>query len=620
MTTLSAGIVRLALAAAVAGALAAPAAAQERSLYWESLDVDARIDAEGRLHVAERQTYVFTGDWNGGERRFEVGPGERFELQRLSRIDPATGEARPLVQGGLDEVDRYDWVEGRTLRWRSRLPSDPPFDGTRITYLLEYVYDGVVRRDGERYLLRHDFAFPDRGGVIERYRLDLATAPEWRVEGPFRPRFERRDLSPGDGVVVDLALRYAGAGRPAAVLETLPRALRAGACAALLAGLASFLVQFLRGEARLGRFSPPRLEIDRAWIEEHLLSQRPEEIGALWDRRTGPPEVAALIARLVAEGKLASRVEEKRGLFGKPILHLELRVDRSELTSYERALIDKLFASGSDHTDTESIRKRYQSSGFDPAKVIARGIETALRRRFPEEAVGMPRPSRRPTLWLLLGGLACVVLAGIPRLGTALALLVVMAIVYLGPYGIALAGAASWRRRVDGLGRWSLLFLLPLLVLCGLTVALLLFEEIFGRPLNPLLGLAGAAAFVLVPLGLARSVLNMARSRESAQTIERRQHLAAARRWLAGELRRPEPRLDDAWYPYLLALGLERQVGDWFRAFGGAAGATAGVPGSAWSGGGSGSSSGGGWSGGGGAFGGAGGSSAGGVAAGGLSA
>jgi len=50
-------------------AAASPAAAQ-RSLHWEELNVAARLDADGRLHVSETQTMVLSGDWNGGERRF----------------------------------------------------------------------------------------------------------------------------------------------------------------------------------------------------------------------------------------------------------------------------------------------------------------------------------------------------------------------------------------------------------------------------------------------------------------------------------------------------------------------------------------------------------------------
>ena len=52
------------------------AGAQDRSLYWKALDVTARLDADGRLHVTERHEMVFTGDWNGGERTFRITGGQ----------------------------------------------------------------------------------------------------------------------------------------------------------------------------------------------------------------------------------------------------------------------------------------------------------------------------------------------------------------------------------------------------------------------------------------------------------------------------------------------------------------------------------------------------------------
>jgi predicted amidohydrolase len=43
--------------------LLAPAALPaQKSLHWRRLEVAARLDAQGVLHVAERQAIVFTGD------------------------------------------------------------------------------------------------------------------------------------------------------------------------------------------------------------------------------------------------------------------------------------------------------------------------------------------------------------------------------------------------------------------------------------------------------------------------------------------------------------------------------------------------------------------------------
>jgi hypothetical protein len=80
------------------------ASAAARSLYRDSLEVTARLDADGRLHVVERQAYVFTGAWNGGDRTFNIRPGQELDFHRLTRIDPAgaiaAGVATPGSSGG----------------------------------------------------------------------------------------------------------------------------------------------------------------------------------------------------------------------------------------------------------------------------------------------------------------------------------------------------------------------------------------------------------------------------------------------------------------------------------------------------------------------------------------
>ena len=48
-----------------------------RSLYWQDMQVMADLDGDGRLHIREQQTIVFTGAWNGGERRFNLRSGQQ---------------------------------------------------------------------------------------------------------------------------------------------------------------------------------------------------------------------------------------------------------------------------------------------------------------------------------------------------------------------------------------------------------------------------------------------------------------------------------------------------------------------------------------------------------------
>src|SRR6185503_11365128 len=117
---------------------AAAAPSIPRSLGWDELAVDARLDDDARLHVTERHAIVFSGDWNGAERRFRLAPGQTLTLNRVQRLGPGPGDVALLSEGSLNEVDRFAWVEPGRLRWRSRRPNDPPFDRTRIEYVLRY--------------------------------------------------------------------------------------------------------------------------------------------------------------------------------------------------------------------------------------------------------------------------------------------------------------------------------------------------------------------------------------------------------------------------------------------------------------------------------------------------
>src|SRR4029078_11270068 len=53
------------------------AAFAQRELHWDALQVAAHIDGHGTLQVVETQTMVFTGDWNGGERIFNIRPRQK---------------------------------------------------------------------------------------------------------------------------------------------------------------------------------------------------------------------------------------------------------------------------------------------------------------------------------------------------------------------------------------------------------------------------------------------------------------------------------------------------------------------------------------------------------------
>jgi hypothetical protein len=312
----------LPLGACAALLSASPAAANE--LHWKSLEVGATLDAQGVLHVVERQHMVFTGDWNGGERRFDLRPGQEVVLRGMTRIDPATGARREMREGSLDDLDSYAWFSDRVLRWRARLPDEPSFENTEIVYDIAYALYGALVETGGRYALNHDFAFADRTGEIENVVVTLRIDPAWRVDGPAEQTFRGGPLRPGAGYVVRTQLEWSGAGQPA-LQRTSPGQAR---LLLALAGVPILLVvSLLASEWSRGRFAPltPQAVSQPGWLEENLLRHPAELIGAVWDRGVGADEVAATIARLAAEGKLETRVD------GKDELHMKLEVDRNTL-------------------------------------------------------------------------------------------------------------------------------------------------------------------------------------------------------------------------------------------------------------------------------------------------
>ncbi|HEY7113112.1 MAG TPA: hypothetical protein VIA45_09300 [Thermoanaerobaculia bacterium] len=585
----------------VVALFAGPKPARARELSWPAIDVRARLDADGALHVVERQTMLFTGDWNGGERVFRVEPGQDLRFESIRRIG-ADGSAHALTRGDLSEVDQYAWKDRRTLRWRSRKPSDPAFENTELVYELSYTYSRILLKEGSRYVLDHDFLFPDRTGPVEKFSLAIDLDPAWRPASPLPPTFARANVEPGEGFVVHAALDRVAAGTPGAVRRVVGRAAR-GALLLLLGAAAVLLwLRWRSREEALGRFAPLRSPdaVDAAWLKANVFSLSPEEAGALWDGSIGAPEVTAVLARLAADKKIASEAQGKK-------LTMRLLVPRGSFHGYEGALISGLFFGNRTETDTDAVKQHYRSSGFDPASKIKPGLETKLA-AHPDFQDKSARPPVGPALWLLLAGIAALVLSVVvagEQPGTAIA----SGISYAFLAGIGALCAVAVSRRSDRSELASLGFLwLP---------ALLLVLAFWGWSATDSVTPYRVAGVFLLRLSLLVLVFRLAATRDGPKKIARRKALAAGRAFFARELGKPAPALEDAWFPWIVAFGLAGRADRWFRAHGGAAAASSGFGSSSSSGSSTASSS---WSGGGGAFGGGGASASWAAAAAGLAA
>ena len=562
-----------------------------KSLYWRALDVTARLDADGRLHVTERHAMVFDGDWNGGERRFDIRPGQELAFHGVRKLVNVT--EIPLRQGNLAIVDQWNFAGNNTVRWRSRLPSDPPFSNQELIYLLDYDLSNIIVKSGGHYRLNHDFAFPDRAGVIKNFSLSLDVDPSWRgITSPLE--ITRQNLAPGGAVVVNADLTYAGPGSPAAVHRIRWLRFLLVPAALLIAGVL-LTVHFFVTEKSKGRFGAlfPTSLINDTWLQRYVLSLPPEAVGAAWDENTGAPEVGAVLARMAQEKKITTWTTSSSKLVGSDnVLHLRLNADWSTLPPAEKELVQALFL-GKLETDTEAIRAHYASTGFRPATLIQSSIDEALL-KVPEWTTPAPLLSEKDALLIVIALLSFLIAfssggAMVP------ALFITVAVPSIIGFGIAAAARADVARRQRAV-------IAPVIFAWVLIVA----EAIIGvLALRMALSFAFALGAGGAALALAALILRLSRSRDDVSKIEFRRRLAAARNYFQQQLRAKDPKLRDDWFPYLIAFGLGDDVDQWFRSFGARSSAIA------FSGGTSAPSSGGGnsastWTGGGGAFGGAG--------------
>jgi uncharacterized membrane protein YgcG len=538
--------------------VASPAAGQ-RTLRWSDMRVDARLAEDGTLRIVETQTIVFSGDWNGGERVFDLRRRQHLQFEGMRRID-AAGQPHVMREGGEAlAVDEYRFADSRTLRWRSRNPSDPPFNETPVTYELTYSLSNILQREGEDWVLDHDFAFADRPGVIENFSVRLLeTEPLWQPTIPFNGTWSARNLPPGEGFVVRVPFRYAGTDAPAVPgADPFERALLAVVAFALLVSSSRRLMSHERQQGRLDQLPSPAA-VDERWLDENVFKHLPEVVGAAWDNETNAAEVTAILARFVAEGRMKSEVRPG-GFLEDPVMHMELLVDRDRFHDYERRLVDSLFESDERTTDTERIRERYKKSGFDPSSRIQKSLKDLVKRLVP---AGNPsKPPSLPSFLAFLGAVVLMVVAVVREPADALVVAIAGAVIIVS-YFFALGGATVWRNRVHDVGGSALFFLVPLGIAQAVVVGLLAT----GAMQASMIALTG---LTLLMIALANSVFNQARSRESAERIAFRRRLATARAYFTSELERDQPRLKDAWFPYLIAFGLAKHMDKWFRAFGG---------------------------------------------------
>jgi hypothetical protein len=546
-------VLRLVICVAAFLLYAQAALLAQRELHWDALIVSAHLNADGSLTVAEDQTMVFSGDWNGGERVFSIRPRQALSLDGMSRWN-GSGWQPMREDGGLSRVDDYSLTDDRTLRWRSRLPSDPPFERTSIRYQLRYTLAGILLRDGDRFTLDHDFAFPDRVGGINRFELRLTLDPVWQPLAEVRSRYSATNLAPGKSFVVTVPMRYSGTGSPSAFDDSRSPAVRLALL--VIAGFGALSIAWLlASEYRKGRFIPVQTDgIDEVWLRDHILKYPAEMVSAAWDDSIGQAEVVTLLARLNMEGKLESSAEGSG-------MALRLMVDRETLSGYERKLVDALFLYGRSTTSTGEVKRHYSKTGLDLVAIIRPDLAAALKATFPFAS----------TSWFYRFETLCLFLAG---LGLAIAAWFYGELpgpaVFLLPAGCVilglLASIGGWRfhKRMDrGLGSAVLSLISPVVVAAG--VALFIWYPVGSGAIE--LGALALASLVALTLAVVAGCVNSLRSGQHRDGVAFRKRLTAGRMYFMSQLAAPQPALRDEWYPWLLAFELEKNMDRWSVAY-----------------------------------------------------
>jgi hypothetical protein len=537
------------------------ATAHADELRWRSLDVTATIDDDGTLHASERHTMIFDGEWNGGQRTIPLRgfpPPQRLTFDRVARV---VSKKKTIdltrVSAAPERIDEYGvYNDGTTIRWRARLADEPPFRGKRLTYVIDYTLTNVLVRRGAPLRLEHDFAPTDRPGPIEHFSL-IVELPRSLNQPPIK--IARDDIPPGQGVLVrETYWLPKGANVPAA-LEPVAAAPPVPAPSpptkepsrtktpitpftaqviafALLVLALLFVFRFFSGESAAGRFvRVPREQ--REWIDDFFSKLDAEVVGVAWDGVVGQDEVAAILARMTAEGKIGSSA-------GNSDLTLKLQVPFDTLRGYEADLVQALFL-GRTETTTHAVRDHYAASGFDPARVVEPSVKSAL--------LGLPQwEDQERSEWVVfwvLAALTCVLaIAGGRSSDVDAGMVSTFGFLTILAWGLTVLFTIRAKRALTAV--WVRFFFGLLVPFCSVAFAAAFIVRGPVLSIHHLTAMMFAsAALTVVVLGVERMKIN-----ETRQKVEFRKNLAAAREWLKTQVATAGTPIPDSWIPYLYAL------------------------------------------------------------------
>ena len=447
-----------------------PAAAQERSLYWDRIDVEIEILKDGSLQVAENLEYVFDGAWRGGYRTIALKG-----LDSISDIRLWEGD-QPYLPGGLA---KYQYLvsrgrKGVDVKWRCRNDDEPPFVQAHKTFLLHYRVRGALNAYKDRDELHWKAIFEDRDEIVKKARVIV------RLPGPVEEGKLRENLFAGYATsrfyrIDDRTVAFEGE-------EIAPHS--------LFEVQVQFPVGLVERHFYWGRFFrerispifpffPPmicfmllfllfwhkgrdyRVEEVAIYLREPPSNLAPAVAGTLIDEKTDMKEILATVVDLAHRGYL-ELTEKKSGQWLFTTTDLEITLKKGiegDLLPYERYLLNQLFPGGL--AGNKITLEKLRNSFYQKIPVVRDQIyQTALNLGFFESD---PRKIIRKYILigvlLLIPGMILVALDAPP-----LAFILFWCMGFAGIPAFILFKSAKE-------GKWAIVLFLSIFVLVGVGVA-----------------------------------------------------------------------------------------------------------------------------------------------------
>jgi uncharacterized membrane protein YgcG len=541
-----------------------------KSIRYEVIDVEAKLNKEGHLDVIEKQRMYFNGAWNGGYREFKTMGKQKVIVHGISRTT-TVGLVEPLKRGSVHRKYHYQFTNNK-LKWRNRLPSDPPFDNIFRQYIIKYTILNVIQHNKKQLFLNHDFLF-ERTSPVKFVNVTLEIDPFWISEQstykfhdenvPGNKAF-RKKVIVGDKSQKKFQKFFFNNAGPTDPLGPIGISI----CLLVFFGFLIFRYKKLfQHEEENGRFEPltPTSQIDESWIEKHVLSFKPEVAAALWDEQTSSDELTALMISFHQRGYIKISFEEAGfWMFKHQAFILEKLKPFDDLEKYEKQILAGLFFDDRERVTQQQVRSHHRNSitGYIPVAILSYGIQEEIRKidNLEDKVVNdMSVLSAVGLAFLALFGfisiflfdtnfrfLDIVILAGIFSVGTT-----------------AFCATLSWYQARQLINAKNNFWIHA--IYAGLPF--IIHSAVFYSGTIPM-GVGHWLFTLFTGMFMADLICLAGTNRNSKVKLDVRQDLNSAYLYFKEELKKKEPNLKDEWLPYLMGFGLAKHVGRWDQSYG----------------------------------------------------